>query len=231
MKKEILSLSLVTLCFLLTGCLASGSGNYRPPAEAFKDQGFQNSITIDKPFDEVWAKGISNIGKSFFVINTIEKDSGIINISYSGKPEDYIECGTITSEVTDASGNKRTYVFDANRSFYRYQCVEQGRSGFGTPHPVLLNITRSVSLEGRFNVVVQKINNTSTIVSVNGRYIVTKDINTDSTAPQFFRGGTMKDTINFNSKGCERFPGAGNFEGTECCSKNKLESDVLILFK
>ena len=56
-----------------------------------------NTITVNKSKEEVWKELIPQIGKNFFVINNLDKESGIINISYSGDPERYIDCGEIYS--------------------------------------------------------------------------------------------------------------------------------------
>ena len=56
-------------------------------------------MLVRQPFEEAWSRAIPQIGKSFFVINNIDKSSGILNVSYTGDPEKYVDCGTIHSEL------------------------------------------------------------------------------------------------------------------------------------
>jgi len=81
---------------ILFGCV-SGKFNYHEPRAL---GGGENSMVINNPKDEVWEKMVNNIGASFFVINNLDKDSGFINVSYSGDPCRYVDCGWITSNVS-----------------------------------------------------------------------------------------------------------------------------------
>jgi len=88
MKK--LVLASLSLCVLAFGC--AGRLEYRPPNSIAPQQ---NSVEINKSKDAVWKIIVPAIGKNFFVINNLDKESGIINISYSGDPERYVDCGYI----------------------------------------------------------------------------------------------------------------------------------------
>ena len=68
----------------------------------------QNTKLIQKPRDAVWATSVPALSKQFFVINNLDKTSGLINLSYSGDPEKYIDCGRITSFVKNAQGEIST---------------------------------------------------------------------------------------------------------------------------
>jgi len=73
---------LVSGFLLLTGC-ASASVKYRPP-----DGSVQPNYTKDlsRSRDDVWNDAVAALGQRFFVINNLDKASGLINISYSGDP-------------------------------------------------------------------------------------------------------------------------------------------------
>jgi hypothetical protein len=43
----------------------------------------KNEIVVAKPYTQVWDIMVKEIAKSFFVINNIDKESRIINISFS----------------------------------------------------------------------------------------------------------------------------------------------------
>jgi hypothetical protein len=62
-----------------------------------------NTRAVDMSRDELWTRLIPELGKRFFVINNLDKASGLINISYTGDPELYVDCGRITSYVKNAA--------------------------------------------------------------------------------------------------------------------------------
>jgi hypothetical protein len=85
----------------------------------------QNTKLIQKPRDAVWAASVPALSKQFFVINNLDKSSGLINISYSGDPEKYIDCGRITSFVKNAQG-ERTYDFAGAKAQQNYEIMNPG---------------------------------------------------------------------------------------------------------
>src|SRR4029453_12877985 len=95
---------LMLLLLFVPGCVTGGF-NYTKPVQRTYDA---NSITVNLSKDELWKGLIPILGKQFFVINNLDKDSGFINLSYSGDPERYVDCGVLTSTVSNARG-ERTY--------------------------------------------------------------------------------------------------------------------------
>jgi len=93
------------MTLILIAC--AGNVTYKDPINRGQSQYF---ITVDKPRDVVWNSSIPELGKKIFVINNIDKSSGLINLSYSGNPEDFIDCGRIISHVQNLAGS-RTYDF------------------------------------------------------------------------------------------------------------------------
>jgi hypothetical protein len=85
------SLSLVAV--VIAGC--AGTNGYVAPD--IKVEAISNTKLIEKSREDVWNAGIAALGKRFFVINNLDKSSGLININYSGDPEKYVDCGRITS--------------------------------------------------------------------------------------------------------------------------------------
>ncbi|EJE4708367.1 hypothetical protein ASV39_001573 [Vibrio parahaemolyticus] len=189
---------------LLSGC--AGKVDYTQPTNTYKTN---NSVTVNMPRSAVWKNMIPSLGGTFFVINNLDKDSGFINISYSGDPEKYIDCGVIDSYVMNARG-ERNYNFPAASSYQEYETMENGN---------LLFIKRKMNLEGRANIIVQDISSDSTLVTVNTRYVVTKDIAFSNPQGQSHH---MNDSISFNTNGSASFP-----QQTTCYATGALEKELL----
>ncbi len=194
------------LCAALLSLAGCGSYNYRPPAMG---QGGVNSKVIQKPVEEVWTATIPALGKAFYVINNMDKGSGLINVSYSGKPENFVDCGHITSSVQNAMG-KRDYSFPGASAYQEYEVMLNGE---------LYAYQRKMELEGRINLIFEALGKNETRVTANTRYVMTKTI-----LVRNMRGQTRsdKDSIPFNSGEGAQFPGQ-----TECRATGSLEKRVL----
>jgi hypothetical protein len=202
----------VLILAILTGC--AGKFEYTRPASL---PTLNNSIVINKSKDKVWKQIVPLLGKQFFVINNLDKDSGIINISYSGDPERYVDCGRIISYVKNARG-ERTYDFPASKSYQDYEIMDmQGGAG-------LLFVSRKMNLEGRMNIIVEDIGNNQSRVTANTRYILTKITTVRNTQGHSNTGTT---TVSFNS-GQEGIS-EGKAPNMICQATGKLEDEVLSL--
>lgn len=202
----------VITALLLAGC--AGKMDYTPPV---KPLGTINQKIIDMPREAVWNSIVPELGKQFFVINNIDKSSGLINLSYSGNPERYIDCGNITSYVKNARG-ERTYNFPASKAQQRYEVLD----GNG-----LFMIDRQMTLEGRMNLIFEEINPKQTRVSANTRYVVQKKLKVFNFANNMTY--PFDDSISFNSNSSASFPNSSI--NTECLSTGKLEEEILALIK
>ncbi|MEX0729504.1 MAG: hypothetical protein WED00_00930 [Aquisalimonadaceae bacterium] len=202
MKKIVL---LSAFSMMLAGC--AGQVIYYPPSER---QAITNSITVDSPMRQVWQDIIPGLGSSFFVVNNLDKDSGFINVSYSGSPEKYIDCGRIESHVKNARG-ERNYDFPAAAAYREYETFVGGQN--------LLFIRRNMELDGRINIVLQEVNGGRTLVTVNSRYIVTKSGTISNPQGQ---SQTYSDSISFNTNGSARYP-----QETTCYATGALEREVI----
>ena len=160
-----------------------------------------------------------SLGKNFFVINNLDKESGFINISYSGDPEKYVDCGYIESYVKNARG-ERTYYFPAASANQTYEVMDMKQSGG------LFNINRKMNIEGRMNLIVEEIDPNKTIVTANTKYVLTKSgtVRNVQGASQSF-----SDSISFNTNQGDRFPGSGSHSGTFCQANGNFEKEVLSL--
>jgi hypothetical protein len=153
------------------------------------------------------------------VINNLDKSSGLINVSYNGDPENYIDCGRLTSYVKNARG-ERTYDFPGARAQQTYEVMNS--SG-------LFFVERKMSLEGRVNLVFEDISPNATKVTANTRYVVTRQLtgrNAANNTPQ-----SRTDTISFNSGGRASFPANAEGQASECVSTGQLEREILSSIK
>jgi hypothetical protein len=189
----------------------SGKIDFRPPTSLNHPN--KASIFVDKPKDEVWKTMIKNIGSSFFVINNMDKESGFINVSYSGgNPCDFIECGTIISDLTNAKGH-RVHSIEACSEFKQYEFISEGQYG---------TVDRSMKLEGRINIVIQSDEPNKTLVNVNVRYIATRSV--DIYNVNRIKVNTVVDSANFDSNGMGSYPkGQGMCRATGLLEKKILD--------
>lgn len=194
---------------LLSGCVTGGA-RYTPPAPRAPTP---NWITIQRTIDDVWKTAIPRLGQRFFVINTIDRSSGLINVSYSGSPEEYVDCGQITSEVEDVQG-KRSQTFAASASHKIYEDVFNGK---------LIIWDRTMRLEGRINLIFEALDNSTTKVTAATRYVVTR-----TTIPQqagFAPGPPASTTISFTSGQGATFEVGRNL--VTCNPTGTLEASLL----
>jgi hypothetical protein len=201
---------------LLGGC-ASGTINYSPPASDYKAQ---NSIEIAKPREEVWKGAVPAIGREFFVINNLDQSSGLMNLSYTGDPEKYIDCGIVSTTVTNVKG---TFVYNfagaAAQTYYET-----------FTNMTWAQINRRVSLEGRVNIIFEALSPERTRVTANTRYVVQREQNIRAQGMQGQGVGTVRHSISFGSNQSASFPmntAAGS--AVECRANGKLETDLLRL--
>ena len=197
---------------LVTGC--AGKVDYLRPTT--KAQGAQNGKTIDKPRDTVWNASVPELGKRFFVINNLDKASGLINVSYNGDPEKYIDCGRITSYVKNARG-ERTYDFPAAKAQQTYEVMNQGNLFF---------LDRKMSLEGRVNLVFEEVSPNQTRITANTRYVVQRQSTVRAATNNMPQ--TFSDSASFNSGGSATLAtGSSGAQPTECVSTGALEAEIL----
>ena len=123
----------------LVGC--AGKQEYvRPTAAA----AVENVKVVNRPRAEVWDAAVPALGKQFFVINNLDKASGLINLSYSGDPQRYVDCGRIISFVKNARG-ERTYNFAGASARVDYEMMVDGAH--------LIFLSRRLELDGRINLI------------------------------------------------------------------------------
>lgn len=194
----------------LGGC--AGQITYRPPVA----QSPTITKIVNAPLDQVWAKSVPALSKEFFVINNIDKASGLINVSYSGDPAKYVDCGYLHSYVKNARG-ERNYDFPVAAPSADYEAMV---------NETLYRVHRSMSLDGRVNLIFEA-DGAKTKVTANTRYVLTRKLSILQAGTQIPQG--VEDQIAFNSNGNASFPSlvVDMGEATTCRANGELEADVL----
>lgn len=207
------NLLIIGLLISICGCsIVKGNINYSRPGE-YSDT--KNEMVYDSGKDVIWKALIPELGKSFFVINNIDKESGLINVSYSGDPEKYVDCGHVDLWVENLSG-KRTYSFSGSRGYVEYENANNGR---------IYHLKRKMTLDGRINIIVRDIDKDKTSVMVNTKYIVNLAISAYDGAGNYI--GKKEHSIGFNTGERKGF----STLRTECVANGNLENSILSLIK
>ena len=173
-----------TVISSLTGC-ATSSVNYAPPTN---NQKVQNTRQIAQPFDVVWDKLVKQLSSDFFVINNIDKNSRLINLSFTAqRPSDYVDCGITSRTFKNARGDKNYSYNTADSS--QFTSTNDQAHGF--------NVRRTAKLEGRTNIYVAP-EGDGTMVSVNTKYVV--NVNIKAVGFDGRPGGDENVTFDFSTK-------------------------------
>jgi hypothetical protein len=203
------------IALLLFGC-AGKLDIVRPTTQP---NAVSNFKLIDKPREAVWNASVPELGKQFFVINNLDKSSGLINVSYNGDPEKYIDCGRVTSYVKNARG-ERTFDFPGAKAQQQYEVMDNNG---------LFYINRRLSLEGRVNLIFEEVSSNQTRVTANTRYVVQRQVTVTAAANNIPQSGS--ESIFFNSGSSSSFPPNRNGQVLECVATGALEREILTVIK
>ena len=148
MKKFLSSLVITILlssCALEKEKLTENVGKYVPPN--IDNTNFKNSVITNKNVDETWNSVIDFVNDSFFKIENLEKDSGLLTLSFGSKQaESFIDCGDF----------EYTLFFTGEE--FKGSYIDYAKSG-------LLAV-----LEAEMNINIRKIDNESSKISINTNY-------------------------------------------------------------
>lgn len=150
--------ALMLSVLMLAGC-ATSSISYVPPS----DRRVINTMTVNQSFDQVWDRLVRQLSSDFFVINNIDKNSRLINVSFTTKrPSDFVDCGVTTRQFKNARGDQN----------YTYNTADSASFTHANQQGHVFNVNRNTTMEGRTNIYVAP-EGQSTLVSVNSKYVVT----------------------------------------------------------
>ncbi len=198
-------LLVVALILVTTGCVTS-SFNYTPPAITEVD----NQIIIGDPFDEVWDRLVKNLASDFFVINDIEKNSGIIDVSFSSNtPTEFVSCGVAVRKFTNDWGTQ----------VYEYDPSSSTQYTLGNILSVR-DVVRDTRLDGRTNIYVAPSDEAGTTVSVDTKYVV--DVTLSYTDVVRRPAGSENFTFDFSTKQPQV-----TSDGITCVARGNLEDKIL----
>ena len=148
MKKILSSLAMIILlssCAVEKKKLTENVGKYIPPN--VDDTNFKNTVITTKNFDETWTSVIDFVNDSFFKIEYLEKDSGLLTLSFGSKEaKNFIDCGYF----------EYTLFFTGEE--FKGSYIDYAKSG-------LLAV-----LEAKMDINIQKIDDESTKISINTNY-------------------------------------------------------------
>ena len=208
----------VVLAVVLNGCASSG-GQYTPPTQ----QAVTTDRTVAVPFDQFWDVYVEQLSKSFFVINNIEKESRIVNVSFTtNQPGDYVNCGRMLRTSSHPASGERTWQYDtADDSIYA-----AGLKGTN----VELQFARETSLDGRANIFMAP-EADGTKLSVNARYVWTVTVTGHNPYAAAYGTGAYvgADTTRVTFTSTQAGTHTVNQETLTCVSKGRLEQQLLNL--
>ncbi|MFJ3056252.1 hypothetical protein [Herbaspirillum sp. NPDC087042] len=217
------------IILVVSGCATQGVSSYSYTPSSVS--AVKNEAEVSAPYSQVWDKLVRELSKSFYVINNIDKESRIINLSFSTpNASQYIDCGK----------THRTYTRGETVEKYDYDVAASSQFRVATEkqeHPAFSNyivVKRNTNLEGRVNVYLapSDTNDKRTMVTVNTRYILNIQARRQIVAEHlngnvFDRGTTSESTsLSFNTnKSVSQDIGGGQM--VTCYSKGKLEKEIL----
>lgn len=196
--------------------IIDGDTAYTPPTVTVDASTNSREYPID--FDKTWHALIAYLSDHAFVIDTIQKDSGLLTLSFSVQdPRSDLDCGHVSAWVKNMRG-RRDYAFDAASPREHYEIIDHG---------VIAGMDRSLDVSGKINIFVSTQQKTTTRVKVTARYVVTKsvlvsplmlDLNFQRVAPQ-----THTEVASFNTGEDGKFPQSL----TTCRSRGTIEGSLL----
>ena len=207
MKKFLSSLAMTILfssCALEKEKLTENVGKYIPPN--IDDTNFKNSVITKKNFDETWNSLIDFVNDSLFKIENLEKDSGMLTLSFGSKEaEKFIDCGDF----------EYTLFFTGEE--FKGSYIDYAKSG-------LLAV-----LEAKMNINIRKIDNESTKISINTNYTFSTQHALGYYDPK------LNQTYSFVSGGYQTInvinPIKGSIPTRTCKSTNFAENAILNAIK
>ena len=203
-------LSSLVMTVLLSSCavekekLTENIGKYVPPN--IDDTNFKNSTISNKNFDETWNSLLDFVNDSFFKIENLEKDSGLLTLSFGAKEaEKFIDCGDF----------EYTLFFTGEE--FKGSYIDYAKSG-------LLAV-----LEAKMNINIQKIDNKSSKISINTNYTYSTQHALGYYDPK------LNQTYSFVSGGYQTIdvinPIKGSIPTRTCKSTNFAENAIFNLLK
>ncbi len=194
------------LAVVVLSAACGGRFEYAPPAGV---ETATLSRIVAKTTDDVWREAAAGSVQGRFVVNDADRRAGVITLTYSGDPERYVDCGSVTSYVKNVRG-ERTYRFPAAAAAVDYELMT-GKE--------IVSIARQMALDARIVVTAAPVGITETRLTARAQYTLSRTMHIRDT-----QGGvqTFAHLTRFTSDQDGTCPGA-----VGCRATGALEADVL----
>jgi len=214
---------------LFSGCASQGINTFKYKPAEFKK--VLNEIEVNKPYSDVWDNLVREISKSFYIINNIDKESRIINLSFSSNNANYfIDCGI----------SYRTYKLGNEIEEFTYNIAEKSMFKFATKYKIHFAYSEHIVthidpiLEGIANIYIAPSNiNNSTILTVNVRYVLSTTIKNEAFGEHvnglIIPRGRLPEThhkVGFNTNQIG-YLDMENRKKVSCISNGRLEKEII----
>ena len=207
MKKIFSSLAMIIFlssCAVEKEKLTENVGKYVPPN--IDDTNFKNSVITNKNFDEIWTSVTDFVNDSFFKIENLDKDSGLLTLSFgSTDAENFIDCGDF----------EYTLFFTGEE--FKGSYIDYVKSGL------------LAALEAKMNINIQKIDNKSTKISIITNYTFSTQHALGYYDPE------LNQTYSFESGGYQTInvinPISGSIPTRTCKSTDFAENTIFNVIK
>lgn len=224
------NLYLIITIFVVASCATTPdtSIDYLTP----KSIKIQNEKVIDKEFDELWDSLVGDLSKTFYVINNIDKQSRLLNVSFrvTNNISDYVDCGVSDRKFSLASKVENTKYNVADPSSYFIESSTQTN----LPNTQYLEVFRIPSLEGRANIYIAPVSK-GTKISINTRYswsiraeyadyLYMPLYDSHRKLSERRRDNSINEPVSFNTNQT-----GTSYDGVSCSSTGKFETDILDL--
>ena len=175
------------------------------------------NVILKENFDAVWLRLVKNLASDFFVINNIEKDSHIINVSFSSStPSEFIDCGKSTRTFSNLRGTQNVI----------YNTADSTNFTVTSSTNLVYYASRKTYLEGRSNIYVAP-NQNGTEINVNTKYVLSIKIRLTDVRGR--PAGTTEYNYDFTTK--RPLDQMASFKGSlrkmKCVTNGKLEKLIL----
>ncbi len=225
---------IVGLSLFLAGCAGKTATHDLAYVEP-KAVTIDNEVVVSSDYDKTWSDLVGEMSKSFYVINNIDKESRLINLSFTitNNISDYVDCGISNRSFSLADLNKSVSYKAADKSNYYHSTGVNS----APPNSTYFKVFRSPSLEGRVNVYVAP-QGDSTIVSVNTRYIWDIKISYEEymymplyNSHNLVRNKQRDTNANMEPVSFNTNDVGSNGDGVTCLATGKLEKEILDIIR
>lgn len=170
---------LVLFAFTISAC---STVNYVAP-EQYED--IELNKVINRSFDDTWSSIIDYASASFFGIDTFEKSSGLITLTFGTQnPELYADCGDFSADYWTGLVNEGQVTFEGN---YMEWIARNGGN-----------------LSGSMNITARSLDDQETQIRVNAGYLITYPTEQGTHTWNFSTGGGDTSMVMSQGRRAER---------------------------